>query len=62
MTPTRTDAIVKAVAEEAEKQRTALEGGDPPQVVAILVYLSRSGKPVSVAWEPKWRRDLEDRR
>ena len=41
---TRTDAIVKAVADEAEKRRPILDSPDPPQAVAILVYLSRAGQ------------------
>ncbi len=59
---TRADAIVQAVAEEVEKRRAALDAPDPPQVVALLVYLSRGGKPVRVTCEPRWSRDLEDRR
>jgi hypothetical protein len=59
---TRTDAIVRAIVEEAEKRRAVLDAPDPPQVVAVLVYLSRGGKPVRVTCEPKWSRDLEERR
>ena len=55
----RTDAVVKAVAEEAERRRATMDGDDPPQHVCVLVYLSRAGKPVRVTFEPKWSRDLE---
>lgn len=58
----RTDAIVRAVAEEAEKRRPLLDGPDPPQRLCVIVYLSRGGKPVRVTCEPTWSRDLEERR
>ena len=57
----RTDQIVRAVAEEAEKRRPLLDGPDPPQNVAVVIYLDRGGKPVRVLFEPKWSRELGER-
>jgi hypothetical protein len=58
-TASRTDAILDAIAGEVGDHDDVLNGDNPPQHVAVMVYLSRTGKVVRVTFEPKWSRDVE---